>query len=428
VHDREAERAGQTAREGRLAGSRTSDDCDATWTHDTKVASPDVRRLLLLICVVVCIDTLLYAALVPLLPRYADEFDLTKGGAGLLVAAYGIGVLLGGLPGGLAAARYGPRRAVLVGLSLTAVASLGFAAADGVWTLGLARFAQGLGSSLSWAGGLAWLVLGTPRARRGEMLGTAIGAAVFGALLGPVLGAAAASVGEGWAFSGVALACAALVAWAAVTPGAPRDPQPVSAVVAALRERRVLAGLWLMVMPAVLFAVLAVLVPLRLGDAGWSAAAVGAVFVAGASLEVVLGPLVGRFSDRRGRLAPLRIALVASLAVSLAFAVVPGTWPLAVLVGAAALAYGAFYAPAMALLSDGAERAGLAQALGFGVMNAAWALGNAAGPSLGGELAERAGDAAAYLVGAGLCFVTLLALAGRAIPRPAAADARLLDR
>jgi MFS family permease len=387
-----------------------------------------VRRLLLLICAVVCVDTLLYAALVPLLPRYADEFDLTKGGAGLLVAAYGIGVLLGGLPGGLAAARFGPRRAVLVGLSLTAFASLAFAAADGVWALGLARFVQGLGGSLSWAGGLAWLVLGTPRDRRGEMLGTAIGAAVFGALLGPVLGAVAAGVGEGPAFAGVAVAMAALVFWAALTPGAPRDPQPVRAVFSALGERRVLAGLWLIVMPALLFAVLAVLVPLRLGHAGWSAAAVGAVFVASASAEVVLGPLVGRFSDRRGRLAPLRIALFASLAVSLAFAVVPGTLPIAVLVGAAALSYGAFYAPAMALLSDGAEHAGLAQALAFGLMNAAWALGNAAGPSLGGELAERVGDAASYLVCAGLCLVTLLALTLRAVPRPAAADARLLDR
>jgi MFS family permease len=387
-----------------------------------------MRRLLVLVMVVVCVDTMLYAALVPLLPHYADDFGLSKGGVGLLAAAYGIGVLLGGLPGGFAAARYGPRRAVLVGLTLTSLASVGFAVADTAELLALTRFVQGLGSSLSWAGGLAWLVLGTPRARRGEMLGTAIGAAVFGALLGPVLGAAAAGVGQAWAFGGVAAAGAVLVAWAATTPAAPRDPQPFSSIWRALRERRLLAGLWFMVMPAVLFAILGVLVPLRLDDAGWGAVAIGAVFVAAAALEAFLGPLVGRFSDRRGRLVPLRLALIASLVVSAALAGAPNEWAVAALVGAAALTYGAFYAPAMALLSDGAEHAGLAQALAFGVMNAAWALGNAAGPAFGGALAERVGDGVTYLVGAGLCIVTLSALAMRAVPGAATGDARLLDR
>src|SRR5918996_336643 len=131
-----------------------------------------MRRLLVLVSAVVMVDTVLYAALAPLLPRYADEFGLSKSGAGLLVAAYGTGVLVGALPAGIAAARFGPRRTVLVGLVLVAAASIGFGFASNAAALGIARLAQGLGSSLSWAGGLAWLVGGTPRERRGEMLGT----------------------------------------------------------------------------------------------------------------------------------------------------------------------------------------------------------------------------------------------------------------
>jgi len=51
-----------------------------------------MRRLLLLVCSITLADTMLYAALVPLLPHYADEFGLSKGQAGLLVGAYALGV------------------------------------------------------------------------------------------------------------------------------------------------------------------------------------------------------------------------------------------------------------------------------------------------------------------------------------------------
>src|SRR3712207_402824 len=134
---------------------------------------------------------MLYAALAPLLPRYADELGLSKTGAGLLVAAYATGVLVAALPGGIIAARFGPRRATVGGLVLVAVAGVAFGFAESAWTLGVARLAQGLGSALSWSGALAWLVAGTPRERRGELLGTALGAAIFGALLGPAVGAMA---------------------------------------------------------------------------------------------------------------------------------------------------------------------------------------------------------------------------------------------
>ena len=42
-------------------------------------------------------------------------------------------------------------------------------------------------------------------------------------------------------------------------------------------------------------------------------------------------------------------------------------------------------------------------------MNTAWAFGELVGPTAGGALAESAGDAAPYLVGAALCAATLAA-------------------
>jgi MFS family permease len=375
-----------------------------------------MRRLLLLVCSIVLVDSILYAALVPLLPHFADEYGLSKGQAGLLVGAYATGALVGAIPGGLAAANFGPRRAAVTGLLVVAVASVAFGFAGDAVTLGLARLAQGVGSTLSWAGGLAWLVQGTPRERRGEMLGTAMGAAIFGALLGPALGALAESVGTRTAFLGVASISVALAVWGLRTPPVAAEPQSLRMLARALREPIVLGPLWLVVLPALLFGVVSVLVPLELGDAGWSAAGIAAVFIVGAAVEMVIAPALGRFSDRVGRLLPLRLALAGATVVVTGFAFAARPSVIAPLVVAAAIAFGAFWAPAMALLSDGAERIGLAQGLGFGLMNAAWGAGNSVGPVLGGTLADAAGNALPYALMAVLCAVTFVGLRrGRAL-------------
>jgi MFS family permease len=75
---------------------------------------------------------------------------------------------------------------------------------------------------------------------------------------------------------------------------------------------------------------------------------------------------------------------------------------------ATAVAFGALWAPAMALLADGADRMGLAQGLAFGLLNASWGLGNSVGPPLGGALADAAGDALPYALMALACALTLV--------------------
>src|ERR671931_2383706 len=299
-----------------------------------------MRRLLLFVSVVVAVDTLFFTALTPLIPHFADTYDLSKAGAGALVSAYAAGTLLGAVPGGLATIRFGPKRTVLIGLTMMTAASLGFALAGDVWTLGLSRFFQGVGSSSSWAGGLAWVIGSTPRERRGELIGTTMGAAVFGALLGPVLGALASAAGVRVTFLVVSAVGLALCAWVLATPGAAPQPHPLSTLRRA--DRRLVGGLWLLVLPALLFGVLVVLVPLKLHADGWGGVAIGAVFLVTAAVEVVLNPLLGRLTDRRGRLVPVRLALVGSVAVSLGLAWAGPAPLVAALALAAGLAYGAF--------------------------------------------------------------------------------------
>jgi MFS family permease len=369
-----------------------------------------VRRLLLLVCVVIFVETMLYSALVPLLPHYKDEFGLSKSAAGLLVAAYAAGALAAALPGGIAAARYGPRRALLIGIALMGVASLGFGFAGDAWTLGIARFAQGVGGSLAWAGALTWLIAASPVNRRGEMLGTAIGSAIFGALLGPAVGALADHVGPREVFVGLAGLTIVLGVWTLRTPGAAAEPPRPGAISRALRNVEIRQALWLMSVPALVFGVVGVLIPLKLDQAGWTATAIAIAWVASAAIEMVLAPLVGRVSDRRGRLLPLRVALMGAIAVLVGFAFANQPAVIVPILVASGITFGAFWAPAMALLSDAADRIGLAQGLAFGLMNVAWGAGNALGPAIGGAIADAAGDAVPFLIMATFCLATLLSL------------------
>jgi MFS family permease len=371
-----------------------------------------MRRLLALVSAIIFVDTLLFTALTPLVPTYADEFDLSKAGAGILVGAYGAGALFGGIPGGLAAARWGPKRAVVGALLLLATASFAFAFAGTVVALGLARFVQGIASTATWAGALTWISVETPRERRGAAIGTTFGAAVAGAVLGPVFGGFAELAGVEVSFAAVGVVVLGFAGLASLGGASRREPLSFDGLARALRDARFVGGLWLNMLPAILFGMLLVLAPLALGDAGWSAFAIAAVFFGAGLVEVVLNPAIGRFSDRVGRLLPIRAALAASALAAAALGAASAAVAIAMLVCLASIAFGSLYTPSMSLASNRAEMVGLAQGLSYGVVNSAWAFGELVGPTGGGALAEASGDAAPYLVGASLCALTLAATYG----------------
>lgn len=381
-----------------------------------------MRRLLALVSSIIFVDALLFTALTPLVPSYADEFELSKTGAGLLVGAYGAGALFGGIPGGLAAARWGPKREVVASLLLLAVASFAFATADSAVALGAARFVQGIGSTATWAGALAWISVEAPRERRGEVIGTTFGIAIFGAVLGPVFGGLAEYAGIGLSFGFVGVVTLVFALLAALARSSRPETLSLAGLTRALRDVRFLGGLWLSLLPALFFGVLAVLAPLALDEAGWTTLGIAIVFFAASLVEVVLNPALGRFTDRAGRLLPIRVSLAAASVAAVGLALSSGAAAVAALVVVSTISFGSFYTPGISLTSHRADAAGLAQGLSYGVMNTAWALGELIGPTAGGGLAESAGDGAPYLVAAALCALTLGAtyrVAGRLSPREA---------
>ena len=379
-----------------------------------------MRRLLLVVSAIVFVDTTFYAVVAPLLPHYADELGLSKASAGILLAAYPAGTLIGAIPSGVLAARFGARRTVLLGLALLAVASVGFAFAGSEIVLDVSRFVQGLGGACSWAGGLAWLVAVAPPERRGEVIGAALAAAIGGALLGPVLGAAAWALGTEPVFGAVAAVACGLAVAAATTPEAEGDLPAGATLRQTLAAPRVPSGMWLVAVPGLGFGVLDVLVPLRMDHLGASQAAVAVAFLVAAACEALVSPIVGRLSDRRGPLVPIRAGLLAAAMLVLLVPAPERAVLTAALLVATTASLGVFWAPAMALLSAAAEAVGAHQGLAFGLVNLAWASGMVLGAAGGGALAKATTDAAPYALFALLCVGTLALLARR----PALVSAR----
>jgi MFS family permease len=376
-----------------------------------------MRRLVGLVSALVFVDTMLFVALTPLLGHFEHEFHLSTATAGVLVAAYAAGALIGGLPGGVAAARMGPRRAVLTGLALMAASSLGFAFSNDLGQLIATRLLQGIGSAFTWAGAFSWLIAATPRERRGTVIGTAMGAAVGGALFGPVVGALAAELGRATVFSAVSLLAGVLAAMTlTIAPGASEKPS-VSALRRAGRETRFRAGLGLLALGSLLVGILDVLAPLHLSHAGWSPSAIGAVWLLAAAIEAVESPFVGRTSDRRGIRVPVLYGLAGGGAVSLALTLDLDPLLYGLMIVAASAAFGALFTPAFALIADGADRSGLAQGLAFGMMNAAWAIGAIVGPAGAGALAEATGEAFPFVLAALACIATVAMMLRRPRPR-----------
>ena len=373
-----------------------------------------LRPLVVLVCAVLFLDTIFYAAITPLLPGFQDDLGLSTVEAGVLAGAYPAGTLIGALPAGWFAARVGVRPAVVFGLAVMAASSVAFGLVESSVLLTAARFVQGIAGAASWAGALGWLAGAAPSGRRGELIGVAFGAALAGALCGPALGALADEVGRAGAFLAVAGAGFALALWGARTPAPAHEPAPLRRALAALGDSRMLAAIWLVTLPGLAFGAIGVLGPLRLDDLGATALVIAVIFTAAGILEMLVNPVAGRVSDRRGRLAPL-LAAMGGATVLVLLVPVAGT---TLLLGAAILlvnpVIGIVWTPAMALLSDGASDRGVPQGLAFSLSNATWGAGQTIGALGGSVLADAAGLAAPFVALSVLFAATFALLRTRA--------------
>lgn len=367
-----------------------------------------MRRLLILSCAVVFLDVTFFAVLTPLLPDYREELGLSEAAVGVLSGSYAAGTLVMALPGGWFAARFGPRRAVLVGLAGIGVFSPLFGFASEIWLLDLSRFMMGASGAMMWAGAMSWVIVAGPDERRGELVGTLIAAAVVGELLGAPLGAVAYSIGTEIVFGVVFFAAAGLGAVALTIPAAHgASAQPISEAFAALRGSRLSVPTFVLTAASFAFGVTLVVAPLQMDDVGASAFLISGAFACGSVVEAFTGPLIGRLSDRIGRTGPYLIGVSIMGGALLLIGVFSLLWLTFAAVVAIAFGAGLAFTPSITLLTEVAEAAGLNQGYASGVSNAAWGGGQMLGSVGAGAMA-----ASGYLLP---CLVTVVVLGSGAL-------------
>lgn len=384
-----------------------------------------IRRLLVLSCAVLLMESFFSAVLTPLAPSFRRELGLSEGATGILLASYALGSLLLSLPAGWFTSRFNPRNAVVLGLTGVGVSSVLFGFADRIEVLDASRFLLGGFGALMWTGGMSWMVSAAPVARRGTVMGALMAAAVAGEFVGAPIGALADDVGTEIVFGSVALIAAGLIMLAlTVPPVAEAAGQTAREALAAVRRRgprRFAAVLVVIGGPCAATGLVMVLLPLRFDEIGVSAWYLAAALTVMALVETVIGPLAGRASDRVGRLAPYVAGLVSSALALLLLGGFGGMWVLVLALPLAATGGGLAFTPALAMISDLATDAGLNQGYSSALSSIGWAGGFILGAVGGGFLIGASGAAVAALATLALLGVAALVARHADVPLPVGA-------
>jgi MFS family permease len=315
--------------------------------------------------------------LVPVVPLYLRDAGLSYTRISVILAALGMGAVLGGLPSGAIAARVGPEwlfvgatvatatTAALLGVSTAVLALVAFRLIYGAGAVGLRVSVQMLVNAA------------TPVRLRGRGMSVLGGSVRLAFFVGPLLGGVLAdTIG----FTATFVVCG-LMTLVGIVPfvavrgtagsGAARFERPTVAAGSLWSALRRHTGLLLLAGTGSALVMAGregrnVIVPLIGDDLGLSSTAVGALVAIGTGADLLLFPVAGWLMDRFGRL----------------YAIVPAF----TLVGVGLLVLGTWYS------TTGAIVAGVIMGIGNG-MSAGTML------TLGGDLAPR--DAGPFLAALG---------------------------
>jgi MFS family permease len=375
-------------------------------------------RLILFVGGVFAVESGFFAVVPPLIPRLIHDIHLTTTEVGVLVAAYPAGVVLGALPSIAMVDRRGVRLTALAGIGLLIVATIAFAWGTSGVVLDAARVLQGFGGAVAWAGALAWLTSTTPAARRGSVIGGAVGAALIGMVLGPAMGAVAAQAGRGPVFSGLAVVLGLLaVAAPMVAPASSRAGGSMRSLLRLVRNRQAGVGNGILAAIGVVGGTVWSLTPLLVVRLHGGPAIIAWILAGGYLLGALLNVFMGRLTDRFGRLWPTVIALVVAAPMLPLLPLFNQLAPLVITSVVMGAVVSGLWTPTAAMVTDGADPGASGHAVGVALMNAAWAAGGALGAVLMARLADISGFVLPFFLAGGLFAAS--ALVAGLVYRPA---------
>lgn len=321
-------------------------------------------------------------AVTPLIALSARALGASVAEAAFVVGLLAIGGLVGALPAGVIAARFGERRSLIVAMGADAVAFAVAGAARSVWLLGAAVLVAGLAGAMLILARQSYLTSAVPFAFRARALSTLGGTFRIGAFVGPLLGAAVLT--HFGMMAAYLLAAAVSVLAAAITFGLPELPEPTASGAPVrlgpllLAHRRVYATVGLGASTLMLVrAARDVVLPLWGDHIGLSPATVSLVFALSSGVDMALFYLGGSLMDRFGR---RLVAVPAVVIMGTSFAALTFTTGLVGLIGVAVslgLGNGISSGVVMTMGSDASPEVGRSEFL------AGWRLTTGIGQTLG---------------------------------------------
>lgn len=357
-------------------------------------------------------DSVGYTLIIPVLPTLARELELTETWAGIFYASYGLISLLLYLPFGHVVDRVGERLWLTAGMLLLGLTAVMFSLVSGFWPLLACRLAQGVAASATWAATLPLAARLANKNQRGLEMSIVPVAFSLGAIGGPVLGSFG-QAREPFAYFAVLPLVLAGLAFCVIpdrrAAAGSDDPLSLAALRQVLSSRLSSACLVILVSCAALGA-MEMLLPLQLAHIGWSRHEIGLLFAAWGATALLCQPLIGAWSDRRGRQEPMILGLVAAaFLIPGLFLALESGWFFVLALGVI-IALSAALAPSMPLIADELIHGQAGKAFGF--YNVAFSIGLVLGPWLGGYVTERL-----HVLGAALVLAAALGLTACALPR-----------
>ena len=336
----------------------------------------------------------------PLVPTYARDLGASDVMVGVIVGAYSVTNLGGNVAAGFFLDRFGRRWPMLAGLAVTAVALIGYAAANSAESLLAVRAIHGFAAAVLTPGAFAMLGDATPPEGRARTMGRSAAGIAIAAVVGPLFaGVAKEVIGYDFVFFVAAglMTVTAIVYWVVSRRLAFAEPQGdqqgLSMPNLAERPSEVFkrAGLLTASVAALALTVgigtLSTYLPLHMEELGQSASRSGAAFTVYAIMAlIVMVGAVGVIGDRYGRLALVSAGLGVFGAGLLLMAATPALWAIFVGMAVIGLGFGLLFPAAAALVADsgGPRRRGTA----FGIFYGAYSLGVVIGAFMSGQLAD----------------------------------------
>lgn len=356
----------------------------------------------------------------PVLPLFIRSLEVPMATVGFIAAASTVVGIVISLPAGVLSDIIGRRRVILSAAIVFATAPFLYLLISSPWHLVMVRVYHGLATAILGPVAMA-AVADTFDKRRGERMGWYSSATMVGRFLAPFVGGALI-FGEDfrWVYlatgfiGALSLVAALRLPLSTATSGSAgealkRERGEIRRdIVAILTHRGILATSVIEAVQYFAFGCLEVFLPIYLYEQlGFPPVMIGLLFTVQIVVATLTKPMMGRLSDRYGRVSMIAAGLVLG-GITMAFMTYSENYlALAVLIGLFGLGLATVTASSAALVADLSQVYSHGSALG--VLSSVMDIGHSTGPMVGGLLISAYHYKTAFgIVGAGLVLASLV--------------------